>query len=160
MQAPHPPNADALAIAEGLQRLATDSSKRSKAARLREVLPNVEAASAAGVNQSEIVKVLAASGLEISKKSLGVMLSRIRKKNILLAQTDTSSVTSSSGSSNLPASKPKTEKPLTKDKNTPPGSNIAESIDSQSTHMTSARRFRNQFVDLDAYAKLAPKGQT
>lgn len=160
MQAPHPHNADTLAIAEGLQRLATDSSKRSKAARLREVLPNVEAASAAGVPQSEIVKVLAASGLELSEKSLGVMLSRIRKKNNLLAKPKASSVTNSSGSSNLPASEPRTEKTLTGDKNTPPGSNIGDSVDSQSLHMNSARRFRNQFVDLDAYAKLAPKKQT
>ena len=87
MQAPHPPNADALAIAEGLQRLATDSSKRSKAARLRDVLPNIEAAKAAGVMQSEIVKVLAASGLELSEKSLGVMMSRIRKKSNSIARS-------------------------------------------------------------------------
>ena len=87
MQAPHPPNADALAIAEGLHRLTTDSSKRSKAARLRDVLPSIEAAKAAGVKQSEIVKVLAASGLELSEKSLGVMLSRIRKKSNSLAES-------------------------------------------------------------------------
>jgi hypothetical protein len=87
MQAPHPPNADALAIAEGLQRLTTDSSKRSKAARLKDVLPNIEAAKAAGVKQSEIVKVLAASGLELSEKSLGVMLSRIRKKSNSLVKS-------------------------------------------------------------------------
>ena len=87
MQAPHPPNSDALAIAEGLQRLATDSSKRSKAARLRDVLPDIEVAKAAGVKQSEIVKVLAASGLELSEKSLGVMLSRIRKTSDSLAKS-------------------------------------------------------------------------
>lgn len=87
MQAPHPPNADALAIAEGLQHLTTNSSKRSKASRLRDVLPDIEAAKAAGVKQSEIVKVLAASGLELSEKSLGVMLSRIRKKNNALAES-------------------------------------------------------------------------
>lgn len=87
MQAPHPPNTDAQAIAEGLHRLTTDSSKRSKAARLRDVLPNIEAAKAAGVTQSAIVKVLAASGLEISEKSLGVMLSRIKKRNNSVARS-------------------------------------------------------------------------
>ena len=49
MQAPHPPNADALAIAEGLRRLTTDSSKRSKATCLRNVFPNIEASKAGRV---------------------------------------------------------------------------------------------------------------
>jgi hypothetical protein len=102
MQAPYPPNAEALAIAEGLQRLTTNSSKRSKAARLRDVLPDIEAAKAAGVKQSEIVKVLAASGLELSEKSLGVMLSRIKNKNNSIARS--SIYSSSVRSSNLPNS--------------------------------------------------------
>jgi hypothetical protein len=71
---------DTNAISEGLRLLATGHEHRSKAARLRDVLPGVEAAAAAGVRRAEIVKVLAANGLEISEKSLGVMLSRIRKK--------------------------------------------------------------------------------
>jgi len=74
---------DTNAISEGLRLLATGHENRSKAARLRDVLPDVEAAAAAGVRRAEIVKVLAANGLEISEKSLGVMLSRIRKKQII-----------------------------------------------------------------------------
>lgn len=72
---------DTKAISESLRLLATGHENRSKAARLRDVLPDVETAAAAGVKRAEIVKVLAANGLDISEKSLGVMLSRIRKKH-------------------------------------------------------------------------------
>ena len=71
---------DTKAIAESLRQLAAGHENRSKAARLNDVHTDVEAAAAAGVRRTEIVKVLAANGLEISEKSLGVMLSRIRKK--------------------------------------------------------------------------------
>lgn len=67
-------------LVEALRRLATDHTKRSKTAQLRDVLPEVERASSAGVPRSEIVKVLALNGLNLTEKSMGVMLSRIRKK--------------------------------------------------------------------------------
>lgn len=72
---------DKNAIAERLRALATDSKNRSKAAQLRDVIADVEAALAAGVSRIKIVEVLAENGLEMTLATFETTLKRIRKKN-------------------------------------------------------------------------------
>lgn len=71
---------DKTAIAERLRALAKDSKNRSKAAQLRDVIVDVEAALAAGVSRSKIVEVLAENGLEMTLTTFETTLKRIRKK--------------------------------------------------------------------------------
>lgn len=68
------------AITERLRALASDDKKRSKAARLRDVIDDVEAALAAGVPRSVIVEELATQGLEMTLASFDGTLKRIRQK--------------------------------------------------------------------------------
>lgn len=56
-----------------LQALALASAARTKAARLRELLPEIEAAQAAGVKHEHIVQTLNAHGFALSMKSYSVM---------------------------------------------------------------------------------------
>lgn len=71
---------DRKAIAEQLRALASDDKKRSKAARLRDVIEDVEGALAAGVPQATVVETLASHGLEMTLKSFKTTLGRIRQK--------------------------------------------------------------------------------
>ena len=71
---------DRKAIAERLRALASDDKKRSKAARLRDVIDDVEAALAAGVPRSSVVDELAAQGLQMSLATFETTLKRIRLK--------------------------------------------------------------------------------
>ena len=72
---------DRKAIAERLRALACDDKKRSKAARLRDVIDDVEVALAAGVSRSLVVKELAAHGLEMTLATFETTLKRIRQKH-------------------------------------------------------------------------------
>lgn len=71
---------DRKAIAQRLRELAYDDKKRSKAARLRDVINDVEEALAAGVPQATVVEELANHGLELTHKSFKNALYRIRQK--------------------------------------------------------------------------------
>lgn len=71
---------DKKAISERLRKLAASSNHRSKAALLRDVIDDVEAALAAGISRSSIVKALSEHGLEISLSTFDTTLKRIRKK--------------------------------------------------------------------------------
>lgn len=71
---------DKKAITELLRALASDDSKRSKAARLRDVIDDVEAALAAGVSMYLVNEALAAHGLKLTLTTFKTMLQRIRKK--------------------------------------------------------------------------------
>ena len=71
---------DRNAIAEQLRSLASDDRKRSKAAQLRDVIGDVEAALAAGVSRSLVVRELAAHGLEMTPATFETTLKRIRQK--------------------------------------------------------------------------------
>jgi hypothetical protein len=66
--------------AQALQALARSSAARTKAARLRELLPEIEAAQAAGVRHAHILETLNAHGLGLSMKSYSVMLHRLRQQ--------------------------------------------------------------------------------
>jgi hypothetical protein len=67
-------------IVEQLGVLASDDTKRSKAARLRDVIDEVEATLAAGITRSEVVKKLAENGLEMALATFNSELQKIRKK--------------------------------------------------------------------------------
>jgi hypothetical protein len=71
---------DKKAVAERLRALVLDDEKRSKAARLREVLPEVEAALAAGARRSDVLAALAANGLTMSLSTFETTLKRLRAK--------------------------------------------------------------------------------
>lgn len=66
-------------VATSLRRLAQTSPNRSKAAQLRLVIDDIEAALAAGVRSDEIIATLAENGLIISARTFHGTLYRIRK---------------------------------------------------------------------------------
>jgi hypothetical protein len=70
---------DRKAIAERLRALAS-GDKRSKAARLRDVIDDVEAALAAGVSRASVVEELTKHGLEMTLATFGATLERIRRQ--------------------------------------------------------------------------------
>lgn len=67
-------------LLEALAALPESGVKRTKTGRLRELLPEIEAAQAAGYGNEAIAKALTEQGLEVSKRTLETMLSRIRKE--------------------------------------------------------------------------------
>lgn len=68
-----------LTIQERLQALAKGDDKRSKAGRLRDVYPDVEAAISSGVSHEVIVEALKEGGLNMSIASFRSTLQRIRE---------------------------------------------------------------------------------
>ena len=70
---------DKKAIAERLRVLSLDNKSRSKAARFRDVVNDIEAALAAGVTRSLVIKELAAHGLEMTLATFETNLRRIRQ---------------------------------------------------------------------------------
>lgn len=67
-------------LLEVLAALPEGGVKRTKTGRIRELLPEIEAAQAAGYANEDIAKALARQGLEVTKKTLETMLYRIRKE--------------------------------------------------------------------------------
>lgn len=68
------------ALLEKLRDLSKKELKRSKAARLRDVISEVELALSKGVKRESIVKTLSENGLNISLKNFDTALYRYRKK--------------------------------------------------------------------------------
>lgn len=83
-----------------LQALARSGTARTKAARLRELLPEIEAAQAAGVKHVHILEALNAHGFALSMKSYSVMLHRLRH------QRTRSPAASPGATSTVPAAPP------------------------------------------------------
>jgi len=71
---------DRQAIVERLRALATDDEKRSKTARLRDLIDDVEAALAAGVPRASVLEELNKHGLDMSLATFDTSLRRIRQK--------------------------------------------------------------------------------
>jgi hypothetical protein len=71
---------DKQVASERLRALASDDKKRSKAARLRDVIDDVEAALSAGISRADVVAELAALDLEMSLATFGTTLTRLRQK--------------------------------------------------------------------------------
>jgi len=97
---------DRNAIAERLRALASDDKKRSKAAQLRDVIGDVEAALAAGVSRSLVVKELAAHGLEMTPATFETTLKRIRQKQGKPSITASKSVSPPPGEPTTPSQAP------------------------------------------------------
>ena len=71
---------DKKAVAERLQVLAADDKKRSKTARLYELLDDVERALAAGVKRADVLAELHSHGLAMSLSTFETTLKRLRAK--------------------------------------------------------------------------------
>jgi hypothetical protein len=71
---------DKIAVAQSLRALAADNKGRSKTARLRDVLDDVEAALAAGVPRSAVLQTLAQHGLDMTLATFETTLRRLRRK--------------------------------------------------------------------------------
>jgi len=74
------PFMDKKAVSERLRALASDDQKRSKAARLRDVIDDVETALAAGVSRADVLAELKAHGLDMSLATFDTTLKRLRAK--------------------------------------------------------------------------------
>jgi hypothetical protein len=71
---------DKKAVAERLQALAKADENRSKAARLRDILEDVEMALAAGAKRIDVLAELEAQGLRMSLATFETTLKRLRAK--------------------------------------------------------------------------------
>ncbi len=67
-------------LSKRIRLLASDPTKRTKIARITDVIDDIETSLAAGVSRSFIVDELVAGGLEINLASFATTLRRIRKK--------------------------------------------------------------------------------
>ena len=67
-------------LIEQLSVLASDDTKRSKAARLRDIIDEVEATLAKGITRAEVVRKLSENGLEMALATFNAELQKIRKK--------------------------------------------------------------------------------
>lgn len=74
-------------LGQRLRALATDDKKRSKAARLRDVFHDVEAALNAGVSRASVLEELKAHGLVMTLATFETTLKRLRQKHGRLAPT-------------------------------------------------------------------------
>lgn len=70
---------DPTTAAQALQALSRSSTARTQVARLRELLPDIEAAQAAGVKHQHILEALNEHGFTLSMKAYSVMLYRLRQ---------------------------------------------------------------------------------
>jgi len=70
---------DTPTAAQALLALSRSSTARTQVARLRELLPEIEAAQAAGVKHQHILESLNAHGFALSMKAYSVMLYRLRQ---------------------------------------------------------------------------------
>ena len=66
--------------ADRLRSLALDSAKRSKAAQLRDLFREIEAALEAGVSQATVVEELRAMGLDVNPSTFRSTLRRLRTR--------------------------------------------------------------------------------
>lgn len=82
---------DPTTAAQALQALSRSSTARTQVARLRELLPDIEAAQAAGVKHQHIVQALNAHGFTLSLKAYSVMLYRLRQARAQSAGASTAS---------------------------------------------------------------------
>jgi hypothetical protein len=69
---------DKIAISASMKALASSDEKRSKAARLRDVLADVEMALEAGAKYADVLSSLNAHGLDMSMTTFATTLKRLR----------------------------------------------------------------------------------
>jgi hypothetical protein len=73
-------NSTSITATEALRKLVTGTESRTKIARLRGMMPDVEAAKEAGISNKKIVETLNEHGFEITQKTFEMMLYRLRKE--------------------------------------------------------------------------------
>ena len=66
--------------ADRLRSLASDSAKRSKAAQVRDLFPEIEEALAAGVSQTTVLQELGAMGLDVNPSTFRSTMRRLRTR--------------------------------------------------------------------------------
>lgn len=139
-----------------LKALATASSRRSKTARLKDLMPDIDQAMQSGVPRSEILQILSASGLEMTMSYFDVARRRIKK--LSAASSSKSDLTAVGNNSNADIAS-SIEQPRTTASNNTISLNpdTIKPLISNNPPAQSASLFRDQFVDLDALSKLAPK---
>lgn len=138
------------AIAERLRALASDDKKRSKAARLRDVIDDVEAALAAGVPRSVIVQELASQGLEMTLASFDGTLKRIRQKRESSSKTSVKSSSQETAEKTRPKETAKVEESEEKQESSNSGSHNPADLD----------KIIGSKPDLAALAKLGKKAKS
>lgn len=138
---------DRKVIAERLRALASDDMKRSKAARLRDVFDDVEAALAAGVPRSLVIEELAAQGLEMSLVTFETTLKRIRQKRNKSSITSAKSAGQPQGQPTKPHETPLIAGSETEPESTVDGSHNPADLD----------KIIGSKPDLGALAKFAKK---
>ena len=139
-----------------LRALATSSPTRSLSARLSDLMPDIDQAMQKGVPRTEILKALSASGIEVKMSYFNIVRNRIKKKQSSTDQLKAGKnpISSLNAIASFSAT-PEKEQSIDANKNNNPDKIGAN--DSAKPTNTSVSRFRNQFVDLAALAKLAPK---
>jgi len=138
---------DKKAIAERLRALASDDNKRSKAARLRDVIDDVEFALAAGVNRSSVLEELATYGLEMTLATFDTTMKRIRQKRNKTSIASVKSVSQPQGQPTKPREAPPVEETETDSESTVVGSHNPADLD----------KIIGSKPDLEALAKLAKR---
>jgi hypothetical protein len=139
-----------------LRALASSSSQRSQSARLRDLMPDIDHAMQNGVRRTEILIVLAEAGLDMKMSYFNIARSRIKKSKAYLKANKYHAEKDDIKNNDIASGEIKQQKSLTESKISA-GSDTIEPVVSNPPVEKSLRRFRNQFVDLDALAKLAPK---
>jgi hypothetical protein len=71
---------DKQSLLDALATLPAEAVKRTKTGRIREMLPEIEAAQAAGYSNDAIAQALTKQGVEVTKKVLETTLYRVRKE--------------------------------------------------------------------------------
>ena len=137
-------------IIEQLKALASDDTKRSKAARLRDVIDEVEATLAAGITRAAVVKMLAENGLEMSLATFNSELQKIRNKrgkpSVISGLSNNQSITPTAQSANNPSVAKSCGKESEEDSDTTGyGSNDPRTIDA----------IMRSTPDLEYYEKIA-----
>lgn len=138
---------DKKTIAERLRALATDDVKRSKAARLRDVIDDVEAALSAGVHRTSVISELSAHGLDMTLATFETTLKRIRQKRDKTSITPNKSINQSQGQ----LAKPRVVTPSMEFENEPESSVVS------SHNPTDLDKIIGSKPDLAALAKLAKR---
>lgn len=136
-----------------LRELATSDDKRSKTARLREAMPDVENTLAAGVKIETVLEALNENGFNLSLGSFKTMLYRLRLERGGKPQITTVAATIE------PEVKPKTvqQKPRTTYQPPPPEVEEEEQDNQTSTNPADIDKIISSTPDLDALAKAAKK---
>jgi len=115
---------DTPTAAQALLALSRSSTARTQVARLRELLPNIEAAQAAGVKHQHILESLNAHGFALSLKAYSVMLHRLRQ-----ARAKNPQASAAAAASQFVAQVPAAATPTEKAAQSPPATPAASPTD-------------------------------